>query len=117
MGGNVVPEEYLHMQPWYMNLYENPSSVQFNHRALGITTFSFITLLWLKSRRYPLPPSTRFLFNTCMAVACAQVTLGVSTLLTFVDIRLAATHQAGSLTLLTVVLWLLHDLKRIKVRI
>lgn len=42
----------------------------------------------------------------------AQVTLGVSTLLTYVPVSLGAAHQAGALTLFTVVLGLLHSLRR-----
>ena len=41
-----------------------------------------------------------------------QVTLGISTLLTYVPVSLGAAHQAGALTLFTVVLGLLHSLRR-----
>jgi hypothetical protein len=40
------------------------------------------------------------------------VTLGISTLLTYVPVSLGAAHQAGALTLFTVVLGLLHSLRR-----
>eukprot|EP01091_Cochliopodium_minus_P013288 TRINITY_DN4245_c0_g1_i1.p1 TRINITY_DN4245_c0_g1~~TRINITY_DN4245_c0_g1_i1.p1 ORF type:complete len:459 (-),score=96.61 TRINITY_DN4245_c0_g1_i1:32-1408(-) len=117
MGGQIVPFDYLFLNPWYVNLYENSSAVQFNHRVLGVSTFSYICFLFWKSRKLVLPRSTRLLMNTVMAVVSLQVALGISTLLTFVDIRLAATHQSGSLTLLSFILWLLHDLRRIKIRI
>jgi len=42
-----------------------------------------------------------------MALACLQVALGIGTLIYMVPTHLAATHQAGSLALLTSVLVLL----------
>jgi cytochrome c oxidase assembly protein subunit 15 len=41
-----------------------------------------------------------------------QVTLGISTLLMHVPVNLAAAHQAGSLTLLTICLYLRHAILR-----
>jgi len=43
-----------------------------------------------------------------------QVTLGISTLLTYVPVSLGSAHQAGALTLFTVMLMLLHTLRRPK---
>jgi len=40
-----------------------------------------------------------------------QMGLGISTLLTYVPVSLAAAHQSGSLTLLSLALWLVHELK------
>ena len=39
--------------------------------------------------------------------------LGISTLLTFVPVPLAASHQTGAVTLLSVAIWLVHELKRL----
>ena len=44
--------------------------------------------------------------------ALTQVTLGISTLLTYVPVSLGSAHQAGALTLFTVMLMLLHSLRR-----
>jgi cytochrome c oxidase assembly protein subunit 15 len=41
-----------------------------------------------------------------------QVTLGISTLLTYVPASLGAAHQAGALTLFTIVLALMHSLRQ-----
>lgn len=43
-----------------------------------------------------------------------QVTLGVSTLLTYVPVSLGAAHQAGALTLFSIFIVLLHALKQPK---
>jgi heme a synthase len=41
-----------------------------------------------------------------------QVGLGIATLLLAVPVPLAALHQAGAVTLLTLVIWALHDATR-----
>lgn len=42
-----------------------------------------------------------------------QVTLGISTLLLYVPTSLAATHQSGSLALLSMAIWLMNELRRL----
>ncbi|CAJ0927909.1 unnamed protein product [Ranitomeya imitator] len=41
------------------------------------------------------------------------VTLGISTLLLYVPTSLAATHQSGSLALLSMAIWLMNELRRL----
>ena len=41
-----------------------------------------------------------------------QVALGITTLLTYVPVSLGSAHQAGALTLFSVVLALMHSLRR-----
>ena len=41
-----------------------------------------------------------------------QVTLGISTLLLYVPTHLAALHQAGAVSLLTIALWLTNELRK-----
>jgi cytochrome c oxidase assembly protein subunit 15 len=42
-------------------------------------------------------------------MALLQVGLGIATLLAVVPVPLAALHQAGAVTLLSLVVWSLHD--------
>ena len=44
-------------------------------------------------------------------MATLQAALGITTLLTFVPVPIAATHQAGSLVLLSLAMWLVHELR------
>jgi len=113
MGEGLVPEEYWELTPAISNLLDNPSSVQFNHRALATTTFTAITTLWVWSKRLPLPPPVKLAMNCLFAMGCLQVTLGISTLFSYVQLHVASSHQAGSLTLLSIGWWLLRELKRL----
>ncbi|TPX48909.1 adenylate kinase [Synchytrium endobioticum] len=114
MGLGYFPTDYQAPgKPWWRNIFENPAAAQFDHRILAYATFTAISALWLYSRRLPLPRQAKVAVNLLMGVACIQVTLGISTLIYFVPIPLAAAHQAGSLTLLTSALWLMHILKAV----
>ena len=89
------------------NLFENSASVQFNHRLLGVSTVSGITALYVyfhRTLKSSLPPRVRMAMGTLLGMAWLQATLGITTLLTFVPVPLAASHQAGSLCLLSSVL-------------
>jgi cytochrome c oxidase assembly protein subunit 15 len=78
-----------------------------------MSTSSIITALWVYSYRVALPRQSRIAVNALLAVMSMQVTLGISTLLYLVPVPLAAAHQAGSLTLLSVALYLVHSLRRL----
>ncbi|KAL2630335.1 hypothetical protein R1flu_015021 [Riccia fluitans] len=112
MGDTWVPDGLLEMKPFIRNFFENTATVQMDHRILALTTLSSIGLLWLAARRLPLNPAVKTLLDATLGMAALQVTLGISTLLMYVPVSLGSAHQAGALTLFTVVLALLHTLRR-----
>lgn len=125
MGDSLVPSDmWAYSTPpdsntpakmsWIENLGRNPAAVQFNHRVLAISTFTAISALWLISRRVPISATSRLASTALLGAALAQVSLGITTLLYFVPVPVAAAHQTGSLTLLSFGIWLLHTLRRIK---
>ncbi|KAI0231890.1 Cytochrome c oxidase assembly protein cox15, partial [Massospora cicadina] len=96
----------------WRNLFDNPTTVQFSHRVLAMTTLSSILALYVLSRRLRLPRNTKAGVRLMAGAGLAQVSLGISTLLYLVPLPLAASHQAGSLALLTAGLYLIHTLRR-----
>ncbi|XP_045883365.1 cytochrome c oxidase assembly protein COX15 homolog isoform X2 [Meles meles] len=113
MGESWIPEDLFTFSPILKNVFENPTMVQFDHRILGITSVTAVTVLYFLSRRIPLPRRTKMAAATLLALAYTQVGLGISTLLMYVPTPLAATHQSGSLALLSVALWLMNELRRV----
>jgi cytochrome c oxidase assembly protein subunit 15 len=105
MDGRLIPDTLLTLEPAWRNLFENVATVQFDHRVLALLTLTGIILLWLLSLQHPLPAQLRIGMHGLLAVAVLQVALGISTLLLVVPVVLAATHQAGALLLLTVILF------------
>ncbi|XP_006459973.1 hypothetical protein AGABI2DRAFT_149938 [Agaricus bisporus var. bisporus H97] len=127
MGGRLAPpaDELFstayakntdHSDLWWRSLFENPTTVQFDHRLLAMTTYTSALLLWLRSRSpqmvAALPPHVRISMTAAFAMANLQVLLGISTLWFAVPTPLAATHQAGSVALLTAMLHVLLTLRR-----
>jgi cytochrome c oxidase assembly protein subunit 15 len=121
MGGRLIPQDIIqpNLKPIWKNIFENSTMVQFDHRLLGISTLTAITVLFCFTRkihrRIPggLPLTIIYPTNALMTMGWIQVTLGISTLLLYVPVSLATVHQAGSLTLLTIAIWLLHVLSPI----
>jgi heme a synthase len=110
MEGHVVPPDYWHLSPWYLNWFENLASVQFDHRVLAEVTWLTTAFLWLASLRERLSPLARLSLHALFFCACLQVALGISTLLLVVPLPLAVAHQAGALLLLTAALVVRHSL-------
>ena len=111
MNGELIPDGMGALSPWYLNVFENMATVQFDHRLLAITTLCLVLVFWLKQRRLALSAGTRFWVNALAAMALLQVFLGVSTLLLRVPVPLASLHQAGALVLFTIVIIVNHRLK------
>jgi cytochrome c oxidase assembly protein subunit 15 len=128
MGGRLVPptDELLDTRyakrsdkgdNWWRNMLENPVTAQFDHRLFATTTFAVLLSLPLIARSKSLrlaslPQNVRRWANLTAAAAIGQVTLGITTLLYLVPVPLAATHQAGSVVLLTCLMGLMGSLRK-----
>jgi cytochrome c oxidase assembly protein subunit 15 len=112
MDGRFVPEGYGVLAPWWRNLFENIPSVQFNHRWLAAFTALAVIVYCLRAQRALLPDPARRSVYGFLAMALAQPTLGIATLLLVVPTWLAALHQAGAITLFTLALVTMHTLRR-----
>jgi len=110
-----IPEDILEFSPAIRNVTENPTTVQFNHRILGTTTLAVLSATALKAQRLPLPPRVK---GAALALGCMgwmQVALGISTLLLYVPVPVAAAHQSGALVTLSLAMWLAHETQMLKV--
>lgn len=114
MADRWIPSDILAMSPKLKNFTENPTTVQFDHRILGTTTLALISGLYLMSRGLPLPRRAYTASKAVLVMGWTQVVLGITTLLTYVPVPLAASHQSGSLALLTFAIWLTHELRFLK---
>ena len=109
MDGRLVPPGYADLHPFVSNFTENIGSVQFHHRLLA--TLTLIVALGTAAMGWR-TPGCRIGAVAVAAVALAQYSLGVATLLWAVPVDLAATHQTGAVLLLTASLVLLHQLTK-----
>ncbi len=105
INGAFVPSGLGEASPWYLNPFENPLTVQFDHRMLGyaVVTASIAQALWLAVRG-----ASQTLIGSALTLglfAILQATLGVWTLLLAVPIVLGLAHQAGAIAVFAAALY------------
>ena len=111
MDGGLLPPDGLALQPWYLNLFENVATVQFQHRVLAISLVTLIAALWFFGRTRAHSPRAHAFRHGLLAMAIVQAILGISTLLLVVPIPLALTHQMGALVLFTLSICFAHAVR------
>ncbi|KQQ46549.1 heme A synthase [Rhizobium sp. Leaf311] len=100
MDGSLIPGDLFLQQPWWINLFENPKTVQFVHRLgayvlLAVSLWNMISL----ARAVPGTPHARRSVLLFLLI-CLQAALGITTLLMHVDIHVALAHQGMALLVL-----------------
>jgi cytochrome c oxidase assembly protein subunit 15 len=106
MDSQVMPDAALTLRPWPLNLVENPAMVQFVHRCLAMSLVAIVAVVWAMARSAS--PQVRRAADILLALVLLQAALGIATLLTGVDITIAALHQANAVLLLAWALWLAY---------
>jgi len=114
MAGNWVPPGLFALKPWFLNFFDNATTVQFDHRLIAWLLMLLIPLFWLRTRRMQLPGRGRLSSSLLLGMLIVQVTLGISTLLLGVPVVLAAAHQAGALLLFTAALLTHHEVRHVR---
>ncbi|MGQ0577990.1 MAG: COX15/CtaA family protein [Betaproteobacteria bacterium] len=111
MNGQFVPPEIFMLEPWWLNLFNNMATVQFNHRMIAWLLMLLVPAFWLVAWRVPMPPRARLATHLLFVMLVIQVCLGIATLLWMVPVPLAAAHQGGAVLLLSAALWAGHELR------
>jgi heme a synthase len=114
MNGYFVPPELMAHKPIWLAFFEEPATVQFTHRMLAMLVVIKTAFFLRRAFALHLPPRIRMLARLLAGAVLLQALLGIATLLTQVNIVLATAHQAGALLLLSVLVWLLHEIPHIK---
>merc|ERR1711903_276185 len=106
------------MEPTWRNFFENTATVQFDHRVLAMSTLASVLGTYAVAMKSEcmkaLPAASRRALHHAAGMVLLQVGLGITTLLMYVPVSVAAMHQAGSLVLLTFLTHLVHSLGFVK---
>ncbi|MEG6509578.1 COX15/CtaA family protein [Methyloligella sp. 2.7D] len=99
IAGAFIPDGLWEATPWIRNFFDNPLTVQFDHRMVAYLVFAatIAQAVWLAATKKP-----QLLIGsglTVAVIAMLQATLGVWTLLLAVPITLGLAHQAGAVVL------------------
>ena len=107
MEGRLIPHGLKAMTPPWANLFENPVTVQFDHRLWAYAVAGLALANHLAAWRL----GNQRLLASAAAVLClvlAQFGLGVLTLLWVVPLPLALAHQVTAMAVLAAAIWHLH---------
>ncbi len=99
MDGRLIPDGLFILAPWWRNLFEDVTTVQFDHRLLAYVVVAFA--LWHALAAWRAAPGSA-LARRALAVAglaLSQAALGVVTLLLVAPIGAGLLHQAFAMGL------------------
>ncbi|HEX7656267.1 MAG TPA: COX15/CtaA family protein [Sphingomonas sp.] len=101
MGDSLFPSGVTMLEPAWRNAVDNPIVVQFIHRWFAFVAAAGLVALGLRAAR----AGARGPALTVIALVCVQILLGISTLLSGVQIVVAVAHQLNAaLTLIAAVI-------------
>ena len=105
MDGQLIPSGLGAIEPWYLNLFENAMTVQFNHRIVAYALV--VAVLWRAAVVFG-SPAERGERTSAGALALAvvvQLGLGIWTLLSHVPPALGVAHQAVAAAVFALAVW------------
>lgn len=111
MDGKIIPDGFLRLEPWYLNLTENMATVQFNHR---LAAYAIVALaVWHAIRVVRTADDERVVTSAMLlAAGClAQMGLGIWTVLAAVPIELGIAHQAFAAVVFMLAVWHVHRMR------
>jgi cytochrome c oxidase assembly protein subunit 15 len=102
MDGRIVPDGLLAQSPWWLNVFENALTVQFDHRMLAYTLA--LIALGHAARTIRVADDERVQATAGLLAAgiIVQIGLGVWTLLAIVPLWLGLVHQALAFVVLAI---------------
>lgn len=117
MNGALIPPDLLGLSPWFINFFENTTTVQFTHRLFAYILVGFgiwhATSLFTSRVIGELRRSSLFLAGLFLF----QMALGIATVLYSVPLGLGSTHQTFAAICLIVAvrhLWLVRESSQFK---
>ncbi len=109
MDGYWAPPGLTQLSPLYLNLFENITLVQFDHRTAAALIVTLTAALWWGGRH---ATNMRSALSIMLGIVALQFSLGVWTLLEVAPLGLAVAHQMGALISFSTALWLAHSVWR-----
>ena len=101
MDGQLIPDGLLMLKPWYLNIFENITMVQFIHRCLGVV--NLINLLAYCYKIFNLDRDKKIAILLA-SIIILQFLLGIFTLILQAPLTLALLHQALAIILMITML-------------
>lgn len=107
-----LPDGAFFSTPWWINFFENPGLVQFDHRIAAYAVMAVALPLGWHVRKLKPGKTAVDAAGFVFVLTITQVLLGIMTLRTHVAVWLAALHQLNAALLLCAAIWLAFELRR-----
>ena len=104
MDGQIVPKGLLVMDPWWLNMFENVMTVQFQHRVTAYALIAVAIVVALSSLAVSGRREVRRAGINFAGFVLLQATLGILTLIWNVPLSIALLHQAFAVVVLAAAL-------------
>jgi cytochrome c oxidase assembly protein subunit 15 len=108
MGTSFIPPGLYASAPPWLAIFEDITTIQFNHRMLAYVLFVLLNAFAVIVYRSSPKGYGKLGAVLLMAALWMQMILGISTLLLHVPVSLATAHQGGAVLLLTATVFLSH---------
>ena len=112
MDGRLVPDGLLMLSPWWLNAFENITTVQFDHRVVAYLLLGLATWHAWSVNASADDERVRRSALALLAAILAQAALGIWTLVAVVPLPLGIAHQTGAVAVLGIAVWHAHRLTR-----
>lgn len=112
MGGELIPYEWAHLSPVWLNFVENAATVQWAHRTLALITVILVTTSMIQILRSNYGKVVKDTAKLMIVTIIFQFTLGILTLLHQVPVSLGTLHQGTAVVVLSLLLLIIYNLNR-----
>jgi cytochrome c oxidase assembly protein subunit 15 len=112
MDGNFIPTGLGTLSPWYINFFENITTVQFDHRMLAYVLVALVLWQTIGLARSGSDERAVGSAGLLAAVVLAQMGIGIWTLLKGVPLALGLLHQGGAAVVIAAATLHLHVMTR-----
>jgi len=99
----------------WINLFETPQTIVFIHRWLAWLGLIAVPVVYYFVKKQNYPQDIQKGLRWLIGIVVLQITLGVLTILSYVNIAIALTHQANALVLFALAIYFIHRFRALDV--
>ena len=112
MGDSFIPPGLYSLQPFWLSAFEDMLTIQFNHRMFAYLIVVLVLVFVYRALNSNLQGPLRLAIYGFLSLLFLQVVLGISTLVLYIPVPVAAAHQVCAVALLSASLFISHCLSK-----
>ncbi len=112
MGDSFIPPGLYSLQPMWLSAFEDMLTIQFNHRMFAYLIVGLVCTFAYKALKSDLQGPLKMGIYCFIGLLFLQISLGISTLIFYIPVPVAAAHQVCAVALLSASLFVSHSFTR-----